>query len=119
MLREEISRIVQQQMRDPRVGLATVTQVDVSPDLKQARVYVSVYGGEDQVRRTLEALESAKRYIRGELGHEVRLRYVPELTFVYDDSLARGSRVLELMDKIKRGESGEPGESGESGEDKG
>jgi len=107
LLRDEISRIVQREMRDPRLGLVTVTEVRVSADLRQARVYVSVYGDEETARNTVDALSGAAGYVRGELSRVVKLRHIPELTFHYDDSLARGSRVLELMEKLKREQTGQ------------
>jgi ribosome-binding factor A len=110
LLRDEISRIVQRGMRDPRLGLVTLTEVEVSADLRQARVYVSVYGDEETVRQTVEALSGAAGYIRVELSRAVKLRYIPELTFHYDDSLARGARVLELMEKLKHEQAGQDNE---------
>jgi ribosome-binding factor A len=102
LLRDEISRIIHRGMRDPRLGLATITEVAVSPDLREARVYVSVYGDEQAVQQTVDALSGAAGYIRGELSRQIKLRYIPELSFQYDNSIARGARVLELLEQLKR-----------------
>lgn len=101
LVRAEIMEIIERDLQDPRLGLVSVTEVLVSPDLRQARVFVSVYGDEHSQHETMEALESATRYIRTELFKRLDLRYPMELTFMYDESLARGSRVLELLEQVK------------------
>jgi len=103
LLREEISRIIERELKDPRVdGLITITGVDVTADLRHARVFVSVYGSDDEVRQTLETLDRAAGFIRAELGKVVRLRYLPELEFKRDESIARGARIFELLEQVKR-----------------
>jgi ribosome-binding factor A len=103
LLREEISRIIERELKDPRMdGLITITDVELPPDLRHARVFVSVYGGEDEVRRTMATLERATGFIRAELGKVVRLRYLPELEFKRDESIARGARIMQLLEQVKR-----------------
>lgn len=103
LLREEISRIVERELKDPRAGMITITDVEVTPDLRQARVFFSVYGGDQEARATLEVLERAAGFIRSELAKEhLRLRYLPELEFRRDESLARGTHIFELLEQVKR-----------------
>ncbi len=97
-LREALSEIVRQELKDPWVGgLISITGVELSSDLRLARVFVSVMGDEATRQRTLEGLERAKGFIRGELGRRFRLRQVPEIAFRLDRSIERGSRVLEIL----------------------
>jgi ribosome-binding factor A len=101
-LKNEISAIIAQEVRDPRIGFATVTQVKVSPDLRYARVYVSVFGSQEEKQQTLGALINATSYIRRQIGFRIRLRYLPELTFAYDESVEQGDRMTQLIEGIKR-----------------
>ena len=100
-LRNEISAIIAQEIKDPRVGFATVTEVKVSPDLRHARVAVSVLGSPQERQETFEALVHATGYIRRLLGARVRLRHTPELSFAYDDSIERGERIMRLFEEIE------------------
>lgn len=102
LLREEISRIIERELRDPRIGMASITEVEVTRDLRHARCFVSVLGDDDQARVSLEALDRARGFVRGELGKHLRLRFVPEIEFRHDDSLARGVRISQLLDQVKR-----------------
>ncbi|MBI1878904.1 MAG: 30S ribosome-binding factor RbfA, partial [Chloroflexi bacterium] len=90
LLHEEISRIIQHETKDPRLGFVTVTGVEVSPDLRQARVYITVLGDNTEVKNTLTGLTSAASYFRRLLGQSLSLRYVPELNFKLDTSLEYG-----------------------------
>lgn len=101
LVREEISRLLPE-LRDPRIGLVTVTAVDMSPDLKHGRVYVSVLGGNEERTKTLTGLNRAASHIRHEIGARLRLRNTPELNFVYDESIAYGARIEELLEQTKR-----------------
>lgn len=115
LLREEISRIIERQLKDPRVGMVTITDVEVTPDLRHARVFVTVFGDDDAARATVEVLKGAAGFIRAELGKHVRLRCVPELEFRRDESIARGARIFELLEQVKR----ESGVSQEDADDSG
>ncbi len=101
LLRAEISTILLRRLKDPRVQMATITEVDVAPDLKSARVYMSVYGDREHQEEVMQGLGSAARFIRAELMKVLDLRPVPFLTFELDTSLARGSHTLELLDQIR------------------
>jgi ribosome-binding factor A len=95
ILAEELQRL-----KDPRIGFVTVTGVDVTPDLRRAVVYYTVFGDERQERATAAGVRSATPHLRQALGRQVRLKVVPELEFRIDDSIARGRRIDELIDRI-------------------
>jgi len=104
LLREEISDLLRREVKDPRVGgLVTVTEVDVSPDLRQAKVYVSVLGTDEEKTSTFRALAAASRFLQRELRKRLTIRRVPELSFVADDSIERGARILELLQRAQEG----------------
>ena len=100
LLREEISEIVRMKMRDPRLGFLTVTDVEVSRDLRHASVFVSVLGAEKEGTTALGILNKASGFVRSELGHRVELRYTPELRFIIDKSAERGARISAVLKKI-------------------
>jgi ribosome-binding factor A len=89
-----------QELKDPRVGFATVTAVRISPDLRHARVLVSVMGTEEERSDTMAGLESAKPHLRAELGRQVRMRYLPELTLELDETSERAQRVEALLREV-------------------
>ena len=114
LLQEEISSILRRQLKDPRLGMVSITEVVVAPDLRQAQVYVSALGDEEARLAALQVLRGAAGFVQAELGKSIRLRYIPRLDFRYDASLDRGDRVLDLLDQIAREEHGEssPSQSG-------
>jgi ribosome-binding factor A len=87
-------------LKDPRIGMVTVTGVDVTPDLREARVYVSVLGGERKRRDTLAGLASAHGVLQARINRELNLRRTPTLTFAYDDSVEQGVRMTQLIDEL-------------------
>ena len=97
-VREVVSARLAEGLRDPRIGFVTVTSVDTSPDLRQARVYVSVLGGEEERAATLEGLESAHGVLQQAVARELRMKHTPALQFVFDESIDRGMRITELLD---------------------
>jgi ribosome-binding factor A len=100
---EEFREIVAeelQRLKDPRIGFVTVTGVDVTPDLRRAVVFYTVFGDEAQQRSTAAGLRSATSHLRQALGRQVRLKVVPELEFRVDESLARSRRIDELIERI-------------------
>lgn len=104
LMRREIADILQRRVRDPRVSaMVSVTDVEVTPDLSFARVYVSIMGPEAERAATLEALRHAAGFVRHELGERLDLREVPEVRFVHDESLERGARVEDLLKRIQEG----------------
>lgn len=106
LIRQEISELLRREVKDPRLGcFISVTRVDTTPDLKYARVFVSHFCKEEEKKQVVEALTSASHFLHGELIKRLRIRRVPELTFHWDDSIERGARVLELLDKVKSSDS--------------
>jgi len=98
-LREVLSARLAAGLKDPRIGFVTVTAVDTSPDLRQARVYVSVLGTEEERAETLEGLSSSAGYLQAVIGAEVRMKRTPTLEFVHDDSIDHGFRISELLEE--------------------
>jgi ribosome-binding factor A len=98
-VRAVLSDAISKDLRDPRVGFVTVTGVKTSPDLRHARVYVSVLGDEHVRADTLTGLRSAHGFLQGRLATELTLKHTPELTFEYDDSIDRGMRITQLLDE--------------------
>ncbi|HZT91207.1 MAG TPA: 30S ribosome-binding factor RbfA [Gaiellaceae bacterium] len=88
------------ELKDPRIGMVTVTGVEVTPDLREATVYVSVLGSEQRRARTLAGLESAHGVLQARINRELSLRRTPTLTFAYDDSVERGVRMTKLIDAL-------------------
>lgn len=105
-IKEELADILRQ-VKDPRVGFASVVRVEVSSDLRHAKAYISVYGTPAEQEASMAGLEHARGFIRGEVGRRVRLFHVPELTFVHDTSIAHGDRINRLLHELRRG-AGEP-----------
>lgn len=103
LIRREVSQMLLHGIKDDRVGtgMVSVTDVDVSGDLQHAKIYVSIYGTEDAKAQTMAGLKSATGYVRSELGSRVRLRRTPEVVFIEDESIERGSRVLSLLNQIR------------------
>ncbi|RXZ76917.1 30S ribosome-binding factor RbfA [Paenibacillaceae bacterium] len=104
-IKKELSHIIQTELKDPRIGFITVTGVEVTGDLSQAKVYLSVLGSDEQKEETLNALARGKGFIRSELGKRVRLRHTPELLFKFDSSIEYGSHIEALLEQINRGNS--------------
>jgi len=101
LIRQEISQLLRHQVKDPRLGsFITVTAVSTSPDLKYAKVFVSRIGSDEEKQETLSALASASGFFRRELARCLKLRYIPVLSFQWDDSIERGDHLLQLMDEI-------------------
>ena len=111
-IHKEISALLVRGLKDPRIGFATITAVDVTSDLHLARVYFTVMGDEKVRSETEKGLKSSIPFIRRELGKRLRLRYVPDLSFQYDSSLEYGNRIEALLQEINE----QPGH-GDSDED--
>jgi ribosome-binding factor A len=98
-VREVLSARLAGGLKDPRIGFVTVTAVETSPDLRHARVFVSVFGGEEERQETLSGLASAHGILQGAVAEELRMRRTPTLDFVYDHSIDRGMRITELLEE--------------------
>jgi ribosome-binding factor A len=96
-VRAVLSDAITRDLKDPRVGFVTVTAVETSPDLRHARVYVSVLGGDAERAASLEGLRSAHGFLQGRVAGELRLKHTPTLDFHYDDTVDRGMRISELL----------------------
>ncbi len=104
LIKQEISQMLLHGIKDNRVGIGmvSVTDVDVSGDLQHAKIFVSIYGS-DQVRsETMAGLRSATGYVRSELGHRIRLRRTPEVIFIEDRSLERGTEIISLLNQLSQ-----------------
>jgi ribosome-binding factor A len=97
MIQKEVSDILLRKIKDPRLELVTITGVELSPDLKVARIFFNRYGGPEEIKRSLEVLQRACGFIRRELGLRLKLRYVPELIFTHDTSFEYGDRIDSLL----------------------
>jgi ribosome-binding factor A len=96
-LKNEVSNLIARELRDPRVGFATVTEAKVSPDLSHARIYVSVLGSTEEQRTTLAALNRASGFLRRALGTRLKLRKSPQITFTLDQTIERGARMSKII----------------------
>lgn len=112
LLRERVAEIVRE-IRDPRVGFVTIMGVSTSPDLRHARVYVSVLGDDEERAETLQALQNASGWVQGRVAEQIRLRYHPRIEFVLDHTLEQASRMDELIAEMRADVEGEsPGDDG-------
>ena len=101
IIRQEISELLQRQVKDPRLGsFIAVTEVSISPDLRCAKIFVSHIGNEEEKQETMSTLASASGFFRRELAKRLRVRRIPELSFQWDDTIERGAHLLELIDQI-------------------
>lgn len=101
-MKKELGEIITRKIKDPRIGFVTVTDVNVTGDLQQATVYISVLGDEEQRENTLKGLAKAKGFIRSEIGQRIRLRKTPEITFEFDESIDYGNRIDTLLHQIAK-----------------
>lgn len=98
LIRHELGEIIQQEIKDPRIeGLVSITTVEVTPDLRTARVYLSIFGEGDAQRQAMQALQAAKHFLRRELGTRLTLRYAPELDLHLDHSMAYADGISRLL----------------------
>jgi ribosome-binding factor A len=96
---EVLAAAIATELKDPRIGFVTVTDVDTSPDLRTARVYISVLGDAEQRESSLSGLASSHGFLQAKIASEMRLKRTPTLTFHYDESLDRGDRISRLLDR--------------------
>lgn len=103
-IKQEISKIILTELKDPRVGFATITQVEATGDLRSAKIYVSLMGSDEQKADTWKGLQSSLGYMRSEIGKRIRMRITPELSLHLDESLDYSAHIQELLIKIKQEE---------------
>ncbi|MTI60710.1 MAG: 30S ribosome-binding factor RbfA [Firmicutes bacterium] len=102
LLKKEISDIILKEVKDPRIGFVSLTDVEVSGDLRHANVYVSVYGEEKERNETMQGLKKANSYIRKLLGERIKVYHTPELLFKYDNSIEHGAYISQLIDQVNK-----------------
>ncbi len=101
LIQKEISEILMRSIKDPRIGFVTITRVSVTDDCRLARVYFSIMGTDEERKQSLNGLDSAKGFIRKELGSRIRLRYTPELIFLFDPSIEYAIHIEEVIQQIR------------------
>jgi ribosome-binding factor A len=114
LLRQEIGDLISREIADPAVGFATVTDVETAPDLRHAKVWVSVIGQPEAREASVHALQRAMPFVRAQLGRRLRLKRIPEFSVRLDESVERGARVLQLLNDIEAGEEPDELAAGES-----
>lgn len=109
LIQKEISQMLMRNLKDPRIGFVTITKVAVSEDCRMAKIYFSVTGSSDERERSTEGLNSAKGYVRKELGRRIRMKYTPEITFQFDPSIEYAIHIGEVIHRLKeeRGKDGD------------
>ncbi len=100
-LQQEIAMIVQRELKDPRLGFVTITRVELSRDLRHAKVLFSCLGSEEEVQHSQEALDHSANFIRGLIKKRFRLKIIPEIAFRYDESISSSIRISEKLDQLK------------------
>jgi ribosome-binding factor A len=100
VITRELSDLMRSRMKDPRIGFASITDVDVSADLRHAKVFVSVMGTSEEQHATMKGLDHATGFLRHELAQRLTVRHVPEIAFKLDESIARGAHVLDLINRV-------------------
>jgi len=101
-IKKEMTDILQRDLKDPRIGFVTVTEVEVTGDLQQATVYITVLGNNEQKESTLQGLSKATGFIRSEIGKRIRLRKTPELLFKFDESTEYGNKISTILHELNR-----------------
>ena len=100
LIKQEMSKMLLKEIKDPRIGFVTVTDVEMTGDLREAKIYVSIMGGEEKVKESLKGLQSALGFIRREIGKRIRLRFTPIISFALDTSLDYGEHIQKLLLQI-------------------
>ena len=101
-MKQEIMDIVNNKVKDPRVGFLTITDVELTNDLSHAKIFLTVLGSDKEVENTFKALEKATGFIKSELGSRMRLRIIPDLTFEYDESIEYGNKIERMLQDLRK-----------------
>jgi ribosome-binding factor A len=112
LVKREIAQIIEHELKDPGIGFVTLTGVDMSGDLRQAKVFYSVLGDQDSKEKSAAALGRARGFVQREIGRRLRLRYTPEISFCFDASVERGAHIEELIQRMHSGRETEEREAG-------
>ena len=102
LIKQETSKMLLYDIKDPRIGFVTVTDVEMTGDLREAKIFVSIMGNEEQIKSSMEGLQSALGFVRREIGKRIRLRFTPEISFAPDKSLDYSEHIQKLLLKIER-----------------
>jgi ribosome-binding factor A len=108
LLREEMSDILRREFKDPRLGFITVTGAEITPDLRYAKVFVSIMGSDEEKARNMAVLKKGEHFARQALGRRVKMKVLPEIDFRLDTSVDQGVRLFELLEQVKREEKDKP-----------
>jgi ribosome-binding factor A len=106
-LRQEISKVALEEIKDPRIGFLTITKVELTKDLRYAKVFFSVLGGAKEKALALKGLNSAKGYIKGVVADRIKLRLVPDLSFRIDESIEHTKEIYDMFEQLKKKEKGD------------
>ncbi|MCM8784062.1 MAG: 30S ribosome-binding factor RbfA [Candidatus Omnitrophica bacterium] len=101
VFKKEVSKIIYEELHDPRIGFITITHVEITDDLRFVKIYYSILGTEKEKEETTKALKSSEGFIRGLIGQRIRLRFVPEIKFLFDSSAEYSMHIQDILDKIK------------------
>ena len=115
-IQRDLSDLIRKELKDPRVGLVTITAVEVTRDLSHAKVYITSLTGAESTDRSIQALQHAAGFLRTQLSHTLKVRSIPQLHFVYDASVERGARLSQLIDQAVAGEGAGAAAGGEGDE---
>jgi ribosome-binding factor A len=107
-LKRELTALIQFEVRDPRVGAITITDVDVTPDLYHAKVFFTLHGDDEERKKALAGLQAAAGFLRGELGRRMHIRRAPELHFTFDETLANALRIERLLHEVRTASAAPP-----------
>lgn len=108
LLKHEIGEIIRREFNIADAGLISVNSVEVSPDLRTAKAFISVLGNPDQQKRALRLVRDKRQLIQGEIGRNIVLKYTPTITFLMDESIEHGNRILKILDEIEQAEKPKP-----------
>ena len=118
LIKQETSKMLLYDIKDPRIGFVTVTEVEMTGDLREAKIYVSIMGNDEQIKETMEGLQSALGFVRREIGKRIRLRFTPEISFAPDKSLDYSEHIQKILlqiekerDRIENNVTGDGGET--------
>lgn len=100
-IKQEAAAIMQHELKDPRVGFASITMVEVSGDKRQAKIFVSVLGDDAKAKETIKALKNAQGYVRTELSKRLKVRFTPEIVFELDSSISHGVKIMEVLKQVE------------------
>jgi ribosome-binding factor A len=107
LIKAEFGQMLQRDLKDPRIGFVSVTDAEVSNDCSHVKLFVSILGDEAAKQASMEGLESAKGFIRTELGKRIRMRYTPEIHLIADNSLEKGYRIMQLLNEVNKDQKGD------------